>query len=103
MSHRRLGFHPCSSSSPLQSSWRLRIHKLYFFHLLHHSGEGSTIKSFPLRFADGRSSSTVQVQLFCLWEARNFRRGGVLMGVDMLLLDSQSADVIELQIGVKVC
>ncbi|KAH0930096.1 hypothetical protein HID58_015823 [Brassica napus] len=44
---------------------------------------------FPLRFADGRSSSTVQVQLFCLWEARNFRRGGVLMGVDMLLLDSQ--------------
>ncbi|CAH8324322.1 unnamed protein product [Eruca vesicaria subsp. sativa] len=38
----------------------------------------------------GRSSSTVQVWLPHLWEAKNFRRGGELMGVDMLLLDSQS-------------
>ncbi|CAH8381728.1 unnamed protein product [Eruca vesicaria subsp. sativa] len=41
----------------------------------------------------GRSSSTVQVRLLRYWEARNFRRGGELMGVDMLLLDSQSTMV----------
>ncbi|CAH8323773.1 unnamed protein product [Eruca vesicaria subsp. sativa] len=38
----------------------------------------------------GHSSSTVQVRLLRFWEARNFRRGGELMGVDMLLLDSQA-------------
>ncbi|CAH8295042.1 unnamed protein product [Eruca vesicaria subsp. sativa] len=38
----------------------------------------------------GRSSSTVQDRLLRYWEARNFRRGGELMGVDMLLLDSQT-------------
>ncbi|CAG7876677.1 unnamed protein product [Brassica rapa] len=37
----------------------------------------------------GRSSSTVQFRLLRFWEARNVRRGGELMGVDMLLLDSQ--------------
>ena len=37
----------------------------------------------------GRSYSTVQVRLLRFWEARNVRRGGELMGVDMLLLDSQ--------------
>ncbi|CAG7862541.1 unnamed protein product, partial [Brassica rapa] len=36
-----------------------------------------------------RSSSTVQVSLLRFWDARNVRRGGDLMGVDMLLLDSQ--------------
>ncbi|CAH8360231.1 unnamed protein product [Eruca vesicaria subsp. sativa] len=41
----------------------------------------------------GRSSSTVQVRLLRFWEARNFRRGGELMGVDMLLLDSQAVDI----------
>ena len=37
----------------------------------------------------GRSSSTVEVRLLRFWEARNVRRGGELMGVDMLLLDSK--------------
>ena len=37
----------------------------------------------------GRSSSFVQVRLLRFWEARNVRRGDELMGVDMLLLDSQ--------------
>ncbi|CAH8363557.1 unnamed protein product [Eruca vesicaria subsp. sativa] len=41
----------------------------------------------------GRSSSTVQVRLLRYWEARNFRRGGELMGVDMLLLDSQAVGI----------
>ncbi|KAL0706973.1 hypothetical protein Bca4012_073399 [Brassica carinata] len=36
----------------------------------------------------GRSSSTFQVRLIYFWEARNVHRGGELMGVDMLLLDS---------------
>ncbi|KAG5384002.1 hypothetical protein IGI04_035472 [Brassica rapa subsp. trilocularis] len=44
-------------------------------------GERSAIKS--------RSSSTVQVSLLRFWDARNLSRGGDLMGVDMLLLDSQ--------------
>uniref|UniRef100_M4F2C5 Uncharacterized protein n=2 Tax=Brassica TaxID=3705 RepID=M4F2C5_BRACM len=38
---------------------------------------------------NSRSSSTVQVSLLRFWDARNVRRGGDLMGVDMLLLDSQ--------------
>lgn len=37
----------------------------------------------------GRSSSTVEVRLLRFWEARNVRRGGELMGVDMLLINSQ--------------
>lgn len=37
----------------------------------------------------GRSSSTVAVRLLRFWEAKNVRRGGELMGVDMLLVDSQ--------------
>ena len=37
----------------------------------------------------GRSSSTVQVRLLRFWEARKVRRGGDLMGVDMLSLDCQ--------------
>ena len=37
----------------------------------------------------GRSSSAVEVRLLRFWEARNVRRSGELMGVDMLLLDSQ--------------
>ena len=36
-----------------------------------------------------RSSSTVQVRLLRFWEARSACRGWELMGVDMLLLDSQ--------------
>ncbi|KAG2317195.1 hypothetical protein Bca52824_020317 [Brassica carinata] len=36
-----------------------------------------------------RSSSTVEVRLLRFWEARNVRRGGEIMGIDMLLLDSQ--------------
>ncbi|KAF8104098.1 hypothetical protein N665_0179s0007 [Sinapis alba] len=36
-----------------------------------------------------RFSSTVEVRLLHFWEARNVRRGGNLMGIDMLLLDSQ--------------
>ncbi|CAH8362487.1 unnamed protein product [Eruca vesicaria subsp. sativa] len=35
----------------------------------------------------GHSSSTVQVRF---WEARNVNHGGELMGVEMLLLDSQA-------------
>ncbi|CDY18761.1 BnaC08g08550D [Brassica napus] len=38
----------------------------------------------------GRSSSTVHVRLLRFWEARNVRPGGDLMGVDMLLLDSEA-------------
>ncbi|CAN6802366.1 unnamed protein product [Brassica oleracea var. botrytis] len=38
----------------------------------------------------GQCSSTVQVRLLRYWEARNARLSGELMGVDMLLLDSQS-------------
>ncbi|CAN6984769.1 unnamed protein product [Brassica oleracea var. botrytis] len=37
----------------------------------------------------GRSSSTVQVRLICFWETRNVRRNGDLMGVVMILLNSQ--------------
>nr|VDD10657.1 unnamed protein product [Brassica oleracea] len=37
----------------------------------------------------GRSTSTVEVRLLRFREARNIRRGGELMGIDMLLLDSQ--------------
>lgn len=37
----------------------------------------------------GRSSATVEVRLLHFWEARNVRHDGELMGVDMLLLDSQ--------------
>ncbi|KAL0678514.1 hypothetical protein Bca4012_006495 [Brassica carinata] len=37
----------------------------------------------------GRSSSTVQVRLICFWETRNVRRDGDLMGVVMILLNSQ--------------
>ncbi|CAN7019915.1 unnamed protein product [Brassica rapa subsp. trilocularis] len=37
----------------------------------------------------GRSSSTLQVRLLRFWDPRNVGRGGDLMGVDMLLLDSQ--------------
>ena len=37
----------------------------------------------------GRSSSTVEVRLLRSWEAKNIRRGGERMCVDMLLLDSQ--------------
>ncbi|CAF1919715.1 unnamed protein product [Brassica napus] len=33
----------------------------------------------------GRSSSAVEVRLLRFWEARNVRRSGELMGVDMLL------------------
>ncbi|KAF3588546.1 hypothetical protein F2Q69_00030958 [Brassica cretica] len=38
----------------------------------------------------GRSSSTVEVRLLHFWEARNVCRGGELMGINMLLLDSQA-------------
>ncbi|KAF3545030.1 hypothetical protein DY000_02010616 [Brassica cretica] len=40
----------------------------------------------------GRCSSTVEVEVRLLrfWEARNIKRGGHLMGVDMLLLDSKA-------------
>ena len=39
----------------------------------------------------GRCSSTVEVEVRLLrfWEARNIKRGGHFMGVDMLLLDSK--------------
>lgn len=33
--------------------------------------------------------STIQVWFLRYWEARNVRRGGELMGVDMMLFDSQ--------------
>uniref|UniRef100_A0A0D3B7P1 peptidylprolyl isomerase n=1 Tax=Brassica oleracea var. oleracea TaxID=109376 RepID=A0A0D3B7P1_BRAOL len=40
----------------------------------------------------GRCSSTVEVEVRLLrfWEARNIKRGGHFMGVDMLLLDSKA-------------
>ncbi|KAG2298280.1 hypothetical protein Bca52824_034752 [Brassica carinata] len=42
----------------------------------------------------GRSSSFVQVRLLYFWEVRSVRCGGELMGVDMLLLDSQKKYVM---------
>lgn len=38
----------------------------------------------------GRSSNTAEVRLLRFWEARNVRKGGEVMSVDMLLLDEQS-------------
>ncbi|KAG2327189.1 hypothetical protein Bca52824_009917 [Brassica carinata] len=49
----------------------------------------------------GRSSSSVEVRLLRFWEARNVRRGGELMGVDMLLLDPQPAMVVT-PLGTKI-
>ncbi|KAL0719354.1 hypothetical protein Bca4012_068678 [Brassica carinata] len=43
----------------------------------------------------GRSSSTVEVRLLRFWEARNVRCGGELMGVDILLLDSQKVQILD--------
>ncbi|KAG2283510.1 hypothetical protein Bca52824_054730 [Brassica carinata] len=97
----RLGFQPCSSSSRIQSSWRLRIRKRSFIYFI-------TVRkdtNGPLLL----HCSSLVVPPWC-----------ELMGVDMLLLDSQvssltspkifftayakkSADVIELHIGVKSC
>lgn len=37
----------------------------------------------------GHSFSTVEVRLLRSWDARNLRRGGERMSVEMLLLDSQ--------------
>ncbi|CAN6847087.1 unnamed protein product [Brassica oleracea] len=41
----------------------------------------------------GHSSSTVEVRLLRSWDARNLRRGGERMSVEMLLLDSQATMV----------
>ncbi|KAJ4889158.1 hypothetical protein Rs2_28906 [Raphanus sativus] len=49
----------------------------------------ANISVFLSDLQTGRSSYTVQVRLFRLWEARNVRCGEELMGVDILLLDSQ--------------
>lgn len=56
------------------------------------SGKKSAMANVLVFFSDlqtGRSSSTVEVPLLRFWEAKNVRRGGEFMGVDMLLLDSQ--------------
>ncbi|KAF2557401.1 hypothetical protein F2Q68_00015223 [Brassica cretica] len=37
----------------------------------------------------GRCSNTADVRLLKFWEARNVRKGGELMSLDMLLLDEQ--------------
>lgn len=49
----------------------------------------ANVSVFLADLQTGRSSSTVQIRLLCFWEARNACRGWGLMGVDMLLLDSQ--------------
>ncbi|KAF2586240.1 hypothetical protein F2Q70_00036757 [Brassica cretica] len=38
----------------------------------------------------GRCSNTAEVRLLRVWEARNVKKGGELMSVDMLLLDEKS-------------
>ncbi|KAF3580763.1 hypothetical protein DY000_02029435 [Brassica cretica] len=37
----------------------------------------------------GRCSNTAEVRLLRFWEARNVRKDGELMSLDMLLLDEQ--------------
>lgn len=37
----------------------------------------------------GRCSTTAEVRILRFWEARNIKRGGELMGVDMLLINEQ--------------
>ncbi|WZZ88525.1 hypothetical protein YC2023_117104 [Brassica napus] len=51
--------------------------------------ESQEINDLSADLKTGRYSSTVQVRLLRLWEARNVRRGGEFMEVVMLLLDSQ--------------
>ncbi|CAF1778622.1 unnamed protein product [Brassica oleracea var. botrytis] len=41
-------------------------------------------------FGAGRCSNTAEVRLLRFWEARNVRKDGELMSLDMLLLDEQS-------------
>lgn len=48
--------------------------------------------SSPLCFSDlkaGRNAQPVVARLLRFWEARNVKKGGELMGVDMLLLDEK--------------
>ncbi|CAH8355306.1 unnamed protein product [Eruca vesicaria subsp. sativa] len=40
---------------------------------------------------DGRCPNTNEVHLLRVWEARNVRKGGELMSLDMLLIDENAA------------
>ncbi|KAH0857871.1 hypothetical protein HID58_086132 [Brassica napus] len=69
-------------------------HGLWWLHLRvspPHRASDLPSSSFR-REVNGRSSTTVQVCLLRFWDARNVRRGGDCIGVDMLLLDSQNSD-----------
>ncbi|KAJ4877951.1 hypothetical protein Rs2_14619 [Raphanus sativus] len=57
--------------------------------LLHARRRWNIKGDLPSDLKTGRCSSTFQVRFLRFWEARNVRRGGKPMGVDMLLLDFQ--------------
>nr|VDD31124.1 unnamed protein product [Brassica oleracea] len=66
-----------------------------FFHLLPKNSESQSVTvewltyNLPFRFEDRTLLLHLKVRFLHYWEARNVRRGGELMGVDMLRLDSQ--------------
>ncbi|KAH0926469.1 hypothetical protein HID58_018725, partial [Brassica napus] len=62
---------------------------LSFYILLEKNSDVANVLVLLSDLQSGRSSSTVEVRLLRFWEARNVRRSGELMGVDMHLLDSQ--------------
>nr|VDD41852.1 unnamed protein product [Brassica oleracea] len=51
-----------------------------FYHLLPSSQELPEVKP-------GRCKQTVHTKLLQFWESRNVKKGGEMMGVDMLLID----------------
>ncbi|KAH0902421.1 hypothetical protein HID58_041924 [Brassica napus] len=68
-----------------------------FFHLLPKNSESQSVTEWltynlPFRFEDRTLLLHLKVRFLRYWEARNVRRGGELMGVDMLRLDSQEDD-----------
>ncbi|KAH0904788.1 hypothetical protein HID58_044291 [Brassica napus] len=65
-----------------------------FFHLLPKNSESQSVTEWltynlPFRFENRTLLLHLKVRFLRYWEARNVRRGGELMGVNMLRLDSQ--------------
>ncbi|WZZ18730.1 hypothetical protein YC2023_111819 [Brassica napus] len=57
------------------------LHRFFFVFVL------SAPKVFFSDLNSGKCSSVVEARLLRFWEARNVKRGGELMWVDMLLID----------------